>query len=48
MSLKLASTLILLSIVSISVAFSSSADGDQEQLARALADGDRVAANQVD
>ena len=48
MSLKLASTLLLLSIISISLASSSSADGDHEQLASALADGDRVAANQVD
>merc|ERR1711988_945979 len=47
MSPKLASTLLLLSIVSISAAFSSSADGDQEQLARALADGNRVAAKQA-
>merc|ERR1712211_149097 len=42
-----ASILFLLSIVSISVAFSSSADGDQEQLASALADGNRVAAFQA-
>ena len=48
MSLKLASALLLLSIVSISVAFSPSADGDQEQLASGLADGNRVAAFQVD
>merc|ERR1712107_816097 len=47
MSLKLASTLLLLSIVSISVVFSSSADGDQEQLASGLADGNRVAAVQL-
>merc|ERR1711872_271081 len=48
MSLKLASTLLLLSIVSISVAFSSSADGDHEQLASGLADGNRVVANQAE
>merc|ERR1711962_727785 len=46
MSLKLASTLLLLSIISISLA--SSADGDQEQLASGLADGNRVAANQAE
>merc|ERR1711962_1652623 len=44
MSLKLASTLLLLSIVSISVASFSSADGDHEH---GLADGNRVAANQA-
>merc|ERR1711874_583292 len=42
MSLKLASTLLLLSIFSILVA--SSADGDHEH---GLADGNRVAANQA-
>merc|ERR1712156_931163 len=47
MSLKLASTLLLLSIVSISLASSSPADGDHEQLASGLADGNRVAANQA-
>merc|ERR1719402_1095583 len=47
MSLKLVSTLLLLSVVSISVAFSSSADGNHEQLASGLADGNRVAANQA-
>merc|ERR1711922_10994 len=47
MSLKLASTLLLLSIASISVASSFSADGDHEQLASGLADGNRVAANQA-
>merc|ERR1711963_1389880 len=47
MSLKLASTLLLLSIVSTSVSSSPSADGDQEQLASALADGNRVAAFQA-
>merc|ERR1711872_14187 len=45
MSLKLASTLLLLSIVSISVAFSSSADGDQEH---GLAHGNRMAANKAE
>ena len=45
MSLKLASTLLLLLIVSISVAFAFSADGDHEH---GLADGNRMAANQVD
>merc|ERR1711962_1476617 len=47
MSLKLASTLLLLSIISISLASSSSADGDHEQLASGLADGNIVAANQA-
>merc|ERR1711962_1857683 len=47
MSLKLASTLLLLSIVSISVASFFSADGDHEQLASSLAVGNIVAANQA-